>query len=51
MVDGIVSENGTEFVEELKRRLNYELALAATLRSETHLKLSFEVKKMFSLIQ
>lgn len=43
MVDGIISDSATKYVEDLKRRLGYELQMAATLRSESHLRLSFDV--------
>lgn len=43
LVDGILSEAGTAFIEDLKRRLAYELSMATTLKSETGLRLSFDV--------
>ncbi len=43
LADGIISESSVSYVEDLKMRLNYELKLCITLKSESHLRLSFDV--------
>ncbi len=45
LTDAIVSESSTQFIDDLKRRLNYELSLVVTLKTETHLGLSFDVSE------
>jgi hypothetical protein len=45
LVDLIVSEGATTaFIEELKRRLTYELSMSASFKTETNLMLSFDVR-------
>ena len=43
LADGIISESAVSYVDDLKMRLNYELKLIVSLKSESHLRLSFEV--------
>jgi hypothetical protein len=45
LVDLVVSEGATtEFIQDLKRRLSYELSMANSFKSETSLYLSFDVR-------
>jgi hypothetical protein len=44
LVDAIINELSTQFVEDLKRRLTYEISMAITLKSESGLRLSFDVR-------
>ena len=47
LADGIISESAVSYVDDLKMRLNYELKLIISLKSESHLRLSFEVTNIY----
>lgn len=49
LVDSIISEASTGFVDDLKRRVTYEISMALSLKSESGLRLSFDVSYIFPL--
>lgn len=50
LADSVVSEASVPFVTELKRRMNYEINLMVQLKSESDLRLSFDVRSFLLII-